>query len=62
MRKRRKKEKNYNFQHDGSVPERYVHLKIIYNYIEAFGAPHRLGPVAASSNENKYNYSSIDVR
>ena len=27
-------------------------------HIEAFGKPHRLGPVAAFLNENKYNYSS----
>jgi hypothetical protein len=25
--------------------------------MEAFGEPHRLGPVAAFLNENKYNYS-----
>jgi hypothetical protein len=34
------------------------HVQCSLAHIEAFGKPHRLGPVAASSNENKYNYSS----
>jgi hypothetical protein len=32
-----------------------VHCSLAH--IEAFGKPHRLGPVAASSNKNKYNYT-----
>jgi hypothetical protein len=42
--------------------EKKKHVHCSLAHIEAFGQPHRLGPVAASSNENKYNYSSSRVR
>ena len=33
-----------------------MHCSLVH--IEAFGEPHRLGPVEAFPNENKYNHSS----